>query len=97
VGEKRVSEHIVSPKIYVTIFGALMVGTALTVWAAYQNFGAFNIVIALTIASFKATLVVLYFMHARYVPKRTQMVIISGVFWLLILLFMTMSDYLTRT
>jgi cytochrome c oxidase subunit 4 len=81
----------------VSIFGALMLGTALTVWAAYQDFGAFNIVIALTIASVKATLVVLYFMHARYVPKRTQMVIISGVFWLLILLFMTMSDYLTRT
>ena len=91
------SEHIVSPKIYITIFVALMVGTALTVMAAYQNFGAFNIVIALTIASFKATLVVLYFMHARYSPKRTQLVIVSGVFWLAILLFMTMGDYLTRT
>ena len=91
------SEHIVSPKIYVTIFFALMLGTTITVLAAYKNFGQLNIVIALAIATIKATLVVLYFMHARYSPKRTQLVIISGVFWLGILLFMTMSDYLTRT
>ena len=57
------SEHIVSPKIYLVIFLTLMVGTAVTVWAAFQNFGQFNIVIALAIATFKATLVVLYFMH----------------------------------
>jgi cytochrome c oxidase subunit 4 len=91
-----VSEHIVSPKIYLAIFGTLMVCTALTVWAAYQNFGAFNIVIALVIASFKATLVVLYFMHARYSPKRTQLVVVCAVFWLAIMLALTLSDYTTR-
>jgi len=64
-----VSEHIVSPKIYLVIFLTLMAGTAITVWAAFQNFGKFNIVIALAIATFKATLVVLYFMHARYSPS----------------------------
>ena len=53
------SEHIVSPKIYIVIFLCLMLGTGLTVWAAFQNFGMFNIVIALVIASIKATLVVL--------------------------------------
>jgi len=91
-----VSEHIVSPKIYLAIFFTLMAGTALTVWAAYQNFGAFNIVIALGIATFKATLVVLYFMHARYSPKRTQLVVICAVFWLAIMLALTLSDYSTR-
>ena len=90
------SEHIVSPKIYAAIFITLMVGTALTVWAAYQNFGTFNIVIALGIATFKATLVVLYFMHARYSPKRTQLVVICAVFWLAIMLALTLSDYSTR-
>jgi cytochrome c oxidase subunit 4 len=91
-----VSEHIVSPKIYLVIFLTLMVGTAVTVWAAFQNFGQFNIVIALAIATFKATLVVLYFMHARYSPKRTQLVIVCSVFWLAILLALTLSDYQTR-
>ena len=90
------SEHIVSPKIYVMIFLSLMAGTGLTVWAAFQNFGPFNIVIALAIASFKATLVVLYFMHARYSPRRTHLVIVSSVFWLAIMLALTLSDYSTR-
>lgn len=91
------SEHIVSPKIYVVIFLALMAGTGITVWAAFQNFGPFNIVIALGIATFKATLVVLYFMHARYSPKRTQLVIVCSVFWLAIMLALTLADYQTRT
>ena len=90
------SEHIVSPKVYFVIFAALMIGTALTVWAAFQNFGKFNIVIALSIATIKAALVVLYFMHARYSPKRTQLVIICSVFWLAIMLALTLSDYDTR-
>ena len=90
------SEHIVSPKIYLAIFASLMLGTGITVWAAFQNFGKFNIVIALVIATVKATLVVLYFMHARYSPKRTQLVIICSIFWLAIMLGMTLSDYDTR-
>jgi cytochrome c oxidase subunit IV len=92
-----VSEHIVSWKIYIVIFLTLMVGTTLTVLAAFQNFGQFNIVIALAIATIKATLVVLYFMHARYSPKRTQLVIVCSVFWLAIMLALTLSDYTTRT
>jgi cytochrome c oxidase subunit 4 len=96
LGERRVSEHIVSPKIYAAIFLTLMAGTSITVWAAYQNFGPYNIVIALGIATFKATLVVLYFMHARYSPRRTQLVIVCAVFWLAILLALTLTDYNTR-
>jgi cytochrome c oxidase subunit IV len=91
-----VSEHIVSPKVYVGIFLSLMVLTAATVVAAYVNLGPFNIVIALAIASVKATLVVLYFMHARYSPNRTHMVIIAAVFWLAIMLALTLCDYVTR-
>jgi cytochrome c oxidase subunit IV len=94
--ESDVSDHIVPPKVYVGIFLSLMVLTAATVAAAYVNLGPFNIVIALAIASLKATLVVLYFMHARYSPKRTQLVIICAVFWLAIMLALTLSDYVTR-
>ncbi len=90
------SEHIVSPKIYAVIFFTLMLGTSITVWAAFQNFGQLNIVIALAVATFKATLVVLYFMHARYSPKRTQLVIVCSIFWLAIMLALTLSDYTTR-
>ena len=90
------SEHVVSPKIYVVILLALLLGTYLTVSAAMRDFGPWNIVIALAIATTKATLVVLYFMHLRYGPKRTQLVIICGVFWLAVMLFMTLSDYITR-
>ena len=92
--------HIVSPKLYLGIFAALMVCTFLTVEAAKvdlnQYFPGLNIIVALVIASFKASLVVLFFMHGKYSPKRTQLVIICSVFWLAIMLFMTMSDYATR-
>ena len=91
------SEHIVSPKLYVVILLALMLGTILTVAAALRDFGPWNIVIALAIATTKATLVVLYFMHARYSPKRTQLVIVCAVFWLALLLGLTLSDYAMRS
>ena len=91
------ADHIVSPGVYLTIILCLLALTAATVAAAYVNLGQFKIVVALAIATMKATLVVLFFMHAKYVPKRTQLVIIvAGIFWLALLLFMTMSDYITR-
>ena len=92
--------HIVSPKVYFTIFAVLMVCTFLTVEAAKVDlnryFPGLNIIVALGIATLKASLVVLFFMHGKYSPKRTQLVIICSVFWLAIMLFMTMSDYVTR-
>ena len=92
--------HIVSPKIYFAIFATLMICTFLTVYAATVDlnhyFSGLNIIVALVIATFKASLVVLFFMHGKYSSKRTQMVIICSVFWLAIMLFMTMSDYVTR-
>jgi cytochrome c oxidase subunit IV len=94
--EAVVSEHVVSPKIYVMILLALLLGTYLTVQAALRDFGPWNIVIALAIATTKATLVVLFFMHARYSPRRTHLVIICALFWLAIMLTLTLADYQTR-
>ena len=88
--------HVVSPFLYLAILGALLLGTGITVWAAYQNFGPFNIVIALLIATIKMSLVILFFMHGKYSPRRTQLVIISGFFWLAIMLGLTLMDYTTR-
>ena len=89
-------QHIVPKSTYYLIFTALMVGTGLTVAAAFVDMGALNNVVAMTIAVTKATLVVLFFMHVKYSPKLTWLVVISSVFWLLLLLFMTLGDYLTR-
>lgn len=91
------SEHIVPVRIYGMIFLALMVGTALTVWAGLRDFpGQLNVIIALTIAVIKATLVVLYFMHVRYSSKLIWVIFASALFWLAILFALTLSDYWTR-
>jgi cytochrome c oxidase subunit 4 len=91
------SSHIVPKSTYYAIFAALMIGTALTVWIAFQDLGALNTPVALGIAIVKATLVILYFMHVKYSPRLTKLVVVSSVFWLLILLVMTMGDYATRS
>ena len=91
------SEHIVPVKIYGAIFLVLMAGTALTVWAGLRDFpGQLNVIIALTIACIKATLVVLYFMHVRYSAKLIWVIFASALFWLAILFALTFSDYWTR-
>ncbi|HLA11112.1 MAG TPA: cytochrome C oxidase subunit IV family protein [Pyrinomonadaceae bacterium] len=92
------SEHIVSLKVYVIIAAALMIGTSLTVVAGKMDFpGPLNVIIALTIACVKATLVVLYFMHVRYSSKLVWLIFASAVFWLAILFSLTFADYWTRS
>jgi cytochrome c oxidase subunit IV len=91
------SEHIVSRTVYFAIFGALLLGTLLTVVMAKVDLGAnLNTVVALTIAVVKATLVVLYFMHVRYSSRLTWVIVASGIFWLGILFVLTLSDYGSR-
>jgi cytochrome c oxidase subunit IV len=88
--------HVVPASIYVGIWAALMIGTLITVLASFAELGAFNIVIALLIATIKGTLVVLFFMHLRYSPKLTIVAMIAAVFWLFIMFSLTMTDYLSR-
>ena len=91
------SEHIVYPRVYITIFLVLLVGTILTVVAAFRDFpGPLNAVLALTIAVVKATFVVLYFMHVRYSPRLIALIIAAALFWMAILFALTISDYSTR-
>jgi cytochrome c oxidase subunit 4 len=90
------SEHIVSKTIYFLIFGALMVLTVVTYMVALVDLGALNVVVALAVAVTKAVLVVLFFMHVRYSNRLTKIVVISGFFWLAILIVLTLSDYWTR-
>jgi cytochrome c oxidase subunit IV len=92
------SEHIVPVRVYVGIFLALMVGTAITVLAAFQNFPwRWNVIVAMTIAVVKATLVVLYFMHVRYSARLIWVIVASALFWMAILFALTFSDYWTRS
>jgi len=79
------------------IFFVLLVGTALTVVAAFVDFPwRFNTIVALTIATIKATFVVLYFMHVRYSARLVWVIVIAALFWMGILFAFTLSDYFTR-
>lgn len=88
--------HVVPVRVYVGVFLALMALTALTVWAAGQDFGPLNTVVALTIAVTKATLVVLFFMHVKYGSPLVKLAIVSALVLLSFLLVITMSDYASR-
>jgi cytochrome c oxidase subunit 4 len=90
------SGHISPKSTYLTIFGALMACTVLTVIAAFINLGNLNFPVALTIAVFKATLVVLFFMHVKYGSRLTKLIVGVAFFFLGIMLSLTLSDYLSR-
>lgn len=90
------SHHIVTPFQYTLVFGTLLLFTLLTVIAAYIDMKWANPVIALGIACFKAVIVILFFMHAKYQSRLIKMTIGSGFFLFLSLIVMTMSDYISR-
>ncbi len=90
------STHVVPLRTYFTIFGALMAGTALTVFIAFQDLGPMNTVVALTIAAIKALLVVLYFMHVKYSSRLTWVFAAAGFLWLVLMIGLTMADFDTR-
>jgi cytochrome c oxidase subunit IV len=91
------SEHATSIGFYVMIFVILLVLTGTTVGAAFINLGPLNPIIALSIATAKALLVVLFFMHVKGTSeKMTKVVILMGVFFLLLLLGLALADYGTR-
>ena len=99
--------HGPSVRTYWLIFGALCFLTVATVAAAKVDFahvtgnpslgGFINNLVALGIACTKATLVVLFFMHVKYENRLVGLAVISSVIWLMFLLLITASDYLTRT
>ena len=90
------SGHVAPKSLYYAVFAALIVGTGLTVAAAFVDMGAMNNVVMLTIACVKAALVVLFFMHVRWGTRLTWVVVASGFFWLLIMFGLTMTDYISR-
>lgn len=99
--------HIVSPGLYAIILGCLLIFTGLTVWASFIDLGDsrlpftglmvhWNPVVALAIACTKMVLVVLFFMHVKYSTKLTKLTVLSGLFTFIVLIGMTLTDYMTR-
>ena len=99
MSEPGSEHHVISWKVYIAVFLALCVLTVLTVAAAGVEAGgaAAHLLVALGIAITKAALVVLFFMHAWYSPRLTGLVIASSIAFFIILVFLTMTDYLARS
>ena len=90
------TETITPPRTFAVIFAALLVLTGTTAWVSFVDLGWFNPVIAFTIACAKMLLVALFFMEIRHSSRITKITVGAGLFWLMILLALTLSDYLTR-
>ena len=93
---EHAEHHIVSPLEYLYVFAFLLVFTGITVGAAYLDLGWANPVIALAIASLKAVVVILFFMHVKYQSRLIKMTVGAGFFTFFVLIMMTMSDYMSR-
>jgi cytochrome c oxidase subunit 4 len=90
------SEHVDSVKTYAAVWIILLILTGVTTTVAYVDLGAFSVVVAMTIAVVKMLLVALFFMHIRHSTHLTRLVVAGGLIWLMILLLLTFSDFLTR-
>ena len=88
--------HVTPMWIYIAVFLALAVGTLLTWWVSTIDLGWMNTPIALLIATIKAVLVILFFMHVIHSTRLTWVVVIASFLWLGVLFVLTFADYLTR-
>jgi cytochrome c oxidase subunit IV len=89
--------HIVPKWLYFAVFFGLVILTWVTTFVSTVDLGRWNIFVALAIAICKASLVVLFFMHVWYSTRLTKMIVVASIFWLILLLFLTMADIWTRT
>jgi cytochrome c oxidase subunit 4 len=96
INPEHAEHHIVTPAQYAMVFGTLLLGTVITVLAAYKDLGVLNPVIALGIACFKAVVVILFFMHVKYQSNLIKMTVGAGFFTFLVLITMTLCDYISR-
>ena len=94
--QEHSEHHIVPKRVYALVFTTLIIMTWVTAWISTVDLGSMNIWVALSIAVFKATIVVLFFMHVKYGTRLTKMIVCAGILWLMFLLFVTMGDIWTR-
>ena len=93
---EHAEHHIIGPPVYAAVYVSLLIGTLLTVVAANIDLGVFNPIIALAIACTKACIVILWFMHVKYQSNLIKMTVASGFFTFIVLITMTLSDYISR-
>ena len=93
---EHAEHHIVTPRTYILVFVTLLIFTGITVGAAFVNLGILNPIIALAIACTKAVIVILFFMHVFFQSNLIKMTVAAGFFTFLILITMTLSDYISR-
>ena len=94
---EHAEHHIVTPFQYILVFATLLVFTGITVGAAFLDMGVLNPIIALGIACFKAVVVILFFMHVKYQSKLVKMTVAAGFFTFIVLITMTLTDYMSRS
>jgi len=90
------NQHVDSATTYILVFLALIALTVITTCVAYVDLGDFSVVVALGIATCKMLLVALFFMHVRHSTRLTRLVMVGGLLWLAILIFLTLGDFATR-
>jgi len=93
---EHAEHHIVTPFQYTLVFATLLVFTGITVGAAYVDMGVFNPIIALGIASTKAVIVILFFMHVKYQSRLIKVTVGAGFFTFIVLVTMSLVDYMSR-
>ncbi len=93
---EHAEHHIISPATYIAVFVTLLIFTGITVGAAYIDLGILNPIVALAIACFKAVIVILFFMHVKYQSRLVKLTVAAGFFTFLILITMTLTDYMSR-
>lgn len=97
VDETHFAHHIVPPSVYIVVVLILFLLTWFTVWIAYKDAGGlWNLVIALGVATIKAVIVAMWFMHVRYGGRLIQITIFTTLMFFMLLLFGTLADYYTR-
>ena len=96
VNPEHADHHIVTPVTYGIVFATLLIFTGITVAAAFKNLGIFNPIVALVIACTKGVIVILFFMHVKYQSNLVKLTVGAGFFTFLVLITMTLSDYVSR-
>ncbi len=89
-------EHVLPVGVYLSVAAALFVLTLVTVTVSQVELGSFNLIVALLIASIKATLVILFFMHLLYDNKMFMLIMVSSVVFVALFIVFTMFDTMRR-
>jgi cytochrome c oxidase subunit 4 len=90
------SKPLTPTRTYYSVFAALIALTLVTVGASFLDLGAWHTTVGVLIGVVKATLVGLFFMHLLHASKASWLAVLAGLFWLAILMTLTLSDYLSR-